>query len=66
MENLTIEEIKQMLKDLKISQPKMAKSIFVSKDYINQILNGRKDLTARMHTKMVVFLTREQLKQKKV
>ena len=63
MNEYTIEEIKKHLDDLEISQPTMANAIFVSKDWVNRILNGRTKCSSRMKTKMCVFIDTE-LKKK--
>lgn len=59
MEELSIEQIKSRLKELGISQPKMASAILVSKDYVNQVLNGRIKASERVLTKMRTFIAQQ-------
>ena len=62
---MEISEIKIKLKDLNISQSKMAKALSVSKDYVNQILNERRECSQRMKTKMIVFIKKNERERKK-
>lgn len=56
MAQLTVSEIKQALIDNGISQQQMADHIFTTKDYINQVLNGRTKPSTRVLIKMNTFI----------
>lgn len=57
-----IERIKKTLEELGISQPTMAEKILVSKDYVNQVLNGRVKASNRVLIKMRTFINQEKNK----
>lgn len=59
MGEYTIKEIKELLVELGISQSAMAKDLFVSKDYVNGVLNERRECSSRMYTKMCTYINQK-------
>jgi len=48
--------IKKKLEELNISQAQCARSLDVSKDYLNRILHGRDPMTLRMQNKLDYYI----------
>lgn len=65
MDDIKIPEIKKRLEKLGISQPKMAAALSVTKDYVNKILNERKECPQRMRIKMITFIEKKESEAKK-
>ena len=62
---LTMPEVKAKIKELGVSQAKMAVGMSVNKDNVNQVLNERRECPVRLYYKMLMFIKEKERELKK-